>query len=175
MELPPFISIVQHAGRPVILGMETFQKDEVDSRSPKNCQNANKARETRTRPELATSWSLSPCWAKMGGSHLDPVIWNSLRWGQSYLVDPRGVAENGLAKLEHFCPKFFCPTLFCAHPPGHGRPAFGLWMSAPKSLFFQGFEGLPEVFDPGRLHERPRDVHRMSGQKTFSFWLLLRS
>ena len=40
--------------------------------------------------------------------------------------------------------------------------AFGSWMSAPNSLFFQDLEGLPEVFDPGRPHEmtpgRPQDI-----------------
>ena len=32
----------------------------------------------------------------------------------------------------------------------------------------QDFEGLPEIFDPGRPHDRPRDVRRMSVPKTFS-------
>ena len=29
--------------------------------------------------------------------------------------------------------------------------AFGSWMSTPKCFFYQGSEGLDEVFDPGRL------------------------
>ena len=40
--------------------------------------------------------------------------------------------------------------------------AFGSWMSAPRCLFFQDFEGLTEVFAPGRPpgypRGRPRDV-----------------
>ena len=31
-------------------------------------------------------------------------------------------------------------------------------MSATKCLFFLGFEGLPEVFEQGHPHKRPRDV-----------------
>ena len=31
--------------------------------------------------------------------------------------------------------------------------AFGSWMSVPKCMFFEDFESLPEVFDPGRPHE----------------------
>ena len=31
--------------------------------------------------------------------------------------------------------------------------AFGSWMSTPICFFFQGFEGLPKVFDPGHPHE----------------------
>ena len=34
--------------------------------------------------------------------------------------------------------------------------AFGSWTSAPKSLFFQDFEGLTEVFAPGRPQGYPR-------------------
>ena len=38
-----------------------------------------------------------------------------------------------------------------------------------QMLGFQGFEGLHEVFGPGRPHEWPRDFCGISGQKTFSF------
>ena len=34
--------------------------------------------------------------------------------------------------------------------------AFGSWTSAPKCLFSQDFEGLTEVFAPGRPPEYPR-------------------
>ena len=34
--------------------------------------------------------------------------------------------------------------------------AFGSWMSAAKRLFFQDFEGLTEVFAPGRPPGYPR-------------------
>ena len=34
--------------------------------------------------------------------------------------------------------------------------AFGSWTSAPKCLFFQDFEGLTEVFAPGRPQGYPR-------------------
>ena len=34
--------------------------------------------------------------------------------------------------------------------------AFGSWTSAPKCLFFQDFEGLTEVFAPGRPPGYPR-------------------
>ena len=40
--------------------------------------------------------------------------------------------------------------------------AFGSWMSAPKCLFSQDFEGLTEVFAPGRPPgcpcARPQDI-----------------
>ena len=48
------------------------------------------------------------------------------------------------------CPKFFGSKLFL-HPPGvMDVRTLGSWMSAPRCLFFQGFQGLPEVLDPGR-------------------------
>ena len=46
--------------------------------------------------------------------------------------------------------------------------AFGSRMSAPKCRFFLGFEGLPEVFDPGCPHESPKFVRGISGPETFS-------
>ena len=53
--------------------------------------------------------------------------------------------------------------------------AFGSWMSAPKCLFFQDFEGLTEVFapgcPPGCPHGRPRDIR----PQNLLFGLLFRS
>ena len=47
-------------------------------------------------------------------------------------------------------------------------------MSALTCLFVHGFESLPEVFDPGRPHEWPRDVRWISGPKAL-FGLFFRS
>ena len=47
--------------------------------------------------------------------------------------------------------------------------AFGLWMSAPKCLFFQDFfEGLTEVFAPGRPPGYPRGRPRDIRPQTYS-------
>ena len=64
---------------------------------------------------------------------------------------------------------------------GHGRPRLRVMDvrsatdSAPKCLFFQGFQGLTEVFAPGRLpgypHGRPRDIQ----PQNLPFGLLFRS
>ena len=78
----------------------------------------------------------------------------------------------GACKRKHtrwISPKLFCPKFFWYPPPP-------LALSAPKCFFFQGFEGLPEVFDPGRPHERPRDAARCPARKlspcaVFSFVL----
>ena len=65
-------------------------------------------------------------------------------------------------------PEFFLPKFFL-HPPGiMDVRVFGSWMSTPKCLFFQGLEGLPQVFDPGRPRECPRDVRGISSPKTLS-------
>ena len=47
--------------------------------------------------------------------------------------------------------------------------AFGSWTSAPNCLFFQDFEGLTEVFAPGRPPGYPRGRPPDVGPKTCSF------
>ena len=53
-------------------------------------------------------------------------------------------------------PKVFLPEVLCTPPGVRDVRAFGSWMSAPKCLFFLGFEGLPEGFDPGCPPYEPR-------------------
>ena len=53
--------------------------------------------------------------------------------------------------------------------------AFGSWMSAPKCLFFQDFEGLTEVFAPGRPPGYPRGRPRDIRPENLLFGLLFRS
>ena len=52
--------------------------------------------------------------------------------------------------------------------------AFGSWMSAPKGLLFQDYEGLTEVFAPGRPPGspcgRPRDIRP---QNLLRLWAVL--
>ena len=45
-------------------------------------------------------------------------------------------------------PEICLPEVLFAPPPPPVA-AFGSWMCAPKCLFLEGFEGLPEVFDWG--------------------------
>ena len=52
---------------------------------------------------------------------------------------------------------------------------FGSWMSAPKCLFFQDFEGLTEVFAPGRPPGYPRGRPRDIRPENLLFGLLFRS
>ena len=53
-------------------------------------------------------------------------------------------------------PEVFLTEVFLNSPGVMDVRAFGSWMSAPKCLFFQGLEGLTEVFAPGRLPGYPR-------------------
>ena len=51
-------------------------------------------------------------------------------------------------------PRLFCPNFFCT-PWGHGRPRAQVMDVRIQMLVFQDFEGLSEVFDPGRPQPCP--------------------
>ena len=53
--------------------------------------------------------------------------------------------------------------------------AFGSWMSAPKCWFSQDFEGLTEVFAPGRPLGYPRGRPRDIRPQNLLFGLVFRS
>ena len=72
-------------------------------------------------------------------------------------------------------PEVFLTKVF-ENPPGvMDVRAFGSWMSAPKCLFFQDFEGLTEVFAPGRPPGYPRGRPRHILPQNLLFGLLFRS
>ena len=70
-----------------------------------------------------------------------------------FIVRPRPALTNHFLGNKKSARSFLLPRSFCAPPKVMDVRALGSWLSAPKRLFFQGFEGLPDVFDPGRPHE----------------------
>ena len=92
-------------------------------------------------------------------------------WDFGPLQQRLGVASLSTLSLQRTKkqPEVFLPEVFFCTPWGYELMdvrAFGSWTSAPNCLFVQGFRGLPEVFDPRRPNEGPRDLRRMSGPKT---------
>ena len=53
-------------------------------------------------------------------------------------------------------PQVFLTEVFLNFPGVMDVSAFGSWKSAPKCLFFQDYEGLTEIFAPGRPPGYPR-------------------
>ena len=81
---------------------------------------------------------------------LSPVIYGV--WADGVLgrplSPPCGNPEGTERKIS---PKFFC-QVFCP-PWGHGRPRVRVMEVRAQMIVLQSFEGLPEVFDPGRPHK----------------------
>ena len=81
-----------------------------------------------------------------------------------------------LVGTEKSAPEFLCPEFSFLRPPGvMGVRAFGSWMSAPKRLFFQGFEGTATLFWTRgvRTNYGDPDVRGISGPRTFSLGCFL--
>ena len=81
-------------------------------------------------------------------------------WPKPNFSDPEQILLPNLGNEKSA--RSFSARSFFAPPGVMDVRAFGSWISAPKCLFFQGFEGLPEVSDPGLPREiapgRPRDI-----------------
>ena len=74
-----------------------------------------------------------------------------------------------------FSPKFFWPKFFWT-PWGHGRPRLRVMdVRAEMLVFFQDFEGLTEVFAPGRPPGYPRGRPRDIRPQNLLFGLRFRS
>ena len=72
-------------------------------------------------------------------------------------------------------PEVFLTEVFLNPPRVMDVRAFGSWTSAPKCLFFQDFEGLTEVFAPGRPPGYPRGRPPDIRPQNLLFGLIFRS
>ena len=112
-----------------------------------------------------------------GRVHLHSIhCWTAQKKKRTMTKCPKEVEKMSTVHIgDENSARSFLTEVFLNPPGVMDVRAFGSWMSAPKCLFFQDFEGLSEVFAPARPPGypcgRPPDIR----PQNLLFGLLLRS